>query len=180
MNEWLSTFAVLLPAAPEINLGSRFMHLKMVGVLTIVVVFTSQAVAAGSGGLWSVMVDDDLARGAGRNIARQVAQSGAHNIDETIAKINKNMPSKVDGMTTLTGLRRSERTIIYEFVFNVHHSKLTIEARKDLRKKVIALMCGDSDYVNYMRNGNEFLYKYNSLNGDLLLGQKVSMRYCQS
>jgi hypothetical protein len=32
---------------------------------------------------------------------------------------------------------------------------------------------------NYLRSGKEFLYKYSSLNGDLLLGQKVSMRYCE-
>lgn len=116
----------------------------------------------------------------GRSIAKEVTKSNPQNIDETLIKINKNLPYKLDTMTTLMGLKRLERTIVYEYVFNVHHSKLTIESRKNLRQKVIAFTCADIENVNYMRNGNEFLYKYSSLNGDLLLGQKVSMRYCDS
>jgi hypothetical protein len=139
-------------------------------------VLPSAALAGGLGGLWSSIVENDL----GRSIAKEVAKSTDKNIDETLSKINKNMPSKVDEMTTLIGLKRSERTIIYEYVFNVNHSKLTIEARKGLRQRVIDLTCGDSDSVNYLRSGKDFLYKYSSLNGDLLLGQKVSMRYCDS
>jgi hypothetical protein len=96
-----------------------------------------------------------------------------------LTKINMSMPSKIDGMTTLQGLRRAENTIIYDYVFHVNYAKLTIEARKDLRQKVIEWTCGDSDNLNYLRSGKAFEYKYRSLQGDLLLGQKVSMRYCE-
>ena len=159
-----------------INFGSCPMLLKIFATGAFFGVFSCGAWAGGLGGLWSSIVDNDV----GRSIAKEVAKSTDKNIDETLLKINKNMPSKVDEMTTLVGLKRSERTIIYEYVFNVNHSKLTIEARKGLRQRVIDLTCSDSDNVNYLRTGKEFLYKYSSLNGDLLLGQKVSMRYCES
>lgn len=134
---------------------------------------------AAAQGLWSVTPEGELGSALGSRIAKEVAQSDARNIDEILSKINRNMPSRIDGMTTLMGLRRSERTIIYEYVFNIHLSKLTLEARKDLRQKVIEWTCGDSDNVSYLRSGKEFVHKYRSLQGDLLLGQKVSMRYCQ-
>lgn len=133
---------------------------------------------AAAEGLWSSTQEVEFSSELGSRIAREVARSSAVNIDETITKINRRMPSRVDAMTTLMGLKRSERTIIYEYVFNIHLSKLTLEARKDLRQKVIDGACRDPDHVNYLRSGNEFLYRYSSLNGDLLLGQRVSMRYC--
>jgi hypothetical protein len=149
------------------------MYSKTSVSLTILALFGSHAVAQG---LIGIGRDD---RDVQRSIIKEVTKSSDKNIDATLSKLNKNMPSKVDEMTTLLGLKRSEQTIIYEYVFNVHHSKLTIEARKDLRQKVIELTCADSDNVTYLRSGKEFLYKYSSLNGDLLLGQKVSMRYCE-
>jgi hypothetical protein len=133
---------------------------------------------AAAQGLWSVTPEGELGSALGSRIAKEVAQSDARNIDEILSKINRNMPSRIDGMTTLMGLRRSERTIIYEYVFNIHLSKLTLEARKDLRQKVIDGACKDRDNVNYLRRGNEFLYRYSSLHGDLLLGQRVSLQYC--
>ncbi len=125
--------------------------------------------------LWGGFVDSDVRR----SVTKVVTTSTDKNIDKMLTKINMSMPSKIDQMTTLQGLKRVDNTIIYEYVFNVNYSKLTLENRKDLRQKVIEWTCGDSDNVSYLRSGKEFVHKYRSLQGDLLLGQKVSMRYCQ-
>jgi len=151
------------------------MNLKKLTMYTLLGTLANQALAGGLDGLWGSQVDNDVRRG----ISKEVARSTDKTIDETLSKINKSMPSKIDEMTTLMGLKRADHTIIYEYVFHVNHAKLTIEARKDLRQKVIELTCSDSDTLSYLRSGKEFLYKYTSLNGDLLLGQKVSMRYCE-
>ena len=151
------------------------MFLKKLMMFAFLGVMTSSSWAGGLEGLWGSWVDNDVRR----DISKAVARSNDKTIDETLTKINKTMPSKVDGMTTLRGLKRADRTIVYEYVFNVNHSKLTIEARKDLRQRVIEVTCNDSETLSYLRSGKEFLYKYTSLTGDLLLGQKVSMHYCQ-
>jgi hypothetical protein len=159
----------------HLNFSSLPMFLKKLMMYVLLGTMASQTWAGGLEGLWGALVDNDVRR----DISKEVARSTDKTIDETLSKINKSMPSKVDGMTTLLGLKRADRTIVYEYVFNVNHSKLTLEARKDLRQRVIDVTCNDSETLSYLRSGKEFLYKYTSLTGDLLLGQKVSMRYCQ-
>lgn len=133
---------------------------------------------ASAGGLWTSVFDMAIGHKGGRAITEKLTNATERNIDEVLSSINREMPSKVDELTTLNGVRRHDRTIIYDYVFNIYHSKLTLEARKDLRQKLIDLTCGDVKNVNYMKKGNDFMYKYTSLNGDLLLGQRVSIQYC--
>jgi hypothetical protein len=151
------------------------MFLKIFTAYATLGVLGGHVLAGGVGGFWSAFGDNDVRR----SVTKVVATSNDKNIDKMLTKINMSMPSKIDGMTTLQGLRRAENTIIYDYVFHVNYAKLTIEARKDLRQKVIEWTCGDSDNLNYLRSGKAFEYKYRSLQGDLLLGQKVSMRYCE-
>jgi hypothetical protein len=157
---------------PVLTFCHLLMLLKTFSACSILCVLGGHAVA---GDLWSIFDDNDVRR----SVTRVVATTSDKNIDEALSKINLSMPSKIDGMTTLQGVKRADKTIIYEYVFNVSYSKLTIEARKDLRQKVIEWTCCDRDNVSYLRSGKAFEYKYRSFQGDLLLGQKVSARYCE-
>ncbi len=160
---------------PVLTFCHCLMRLKIISAFSILAALSGHAMAGSAGGLWSIFDDNDVRR----SVTKVVATTSDKNIDKALSKINLSMPSKIDGMTTLLGLKRADNTIIYEYVFNVNYPKLTIEARKDLRQKVIEWTCGDSDNVSYLRSGKAFEYKYRSLQGDLLLGQKVSMRYCE-
>jgi hypothetical protein len=151
------------------------MYPKITVFVALSVFLSSHAIA---GGLWSSVVDTAFGQTGARAISEKLTSSTERNIDEVLSGINKDMPSKVDEMTTLKGLKRTDRTIIYDYVFNIYQSKLTIETRKGLRQKLIDLTCSDGQNVTYMKNGNEFMYRYSSLNGDLLLGQRVSLKYC--
>ncbi len=150
------------------------MYLKV----TVCLLFFVLSSYAKAGGLWASVFDMAIGHKGARAMTEKLTSSTERNIDEVISSINREMPSKVDELTTLNGVKRNDRTIIYEYVFNIYHSKLTVEARKDLRQKLIDLTCGDVKNVSYMKKGNEFMYKYTSLNGDLLLGQRVSIKYC--
>lgn len=152
------------------------MFLKFFAINAALCLTVFPAVAGGLGGFWSSFGDQDVLQ----TVNKEVTQATDKTIDETLSRLNKTMPSKVDEMTTLMSLKRAEHTIIYEYVFNVSHSKLTIDARRSLRQKVIDLACGDSNNLKFLRSGKEFFYKYSSLNGSLLLGQKVSAKYCES
>ena len=154
---------------------SLSMLFKFFAINAVLSLMSFSSFAGEWGGFWPSFGDQDVLHA----VTKEVTQSTDKTIDETLSRLNKTMPTKLDQMTTLMALKRADHTIVYEYVFNVSHSTLTIDARKSLRQKVIDVTCGDSNNLKFLRSGKEFLYKYSSLNGSLLLGQKVTAKYCE-
>lgn len=75
-----------------------FMRSKIFEVFAIWAVLLGNAAAEG---LWSSMIDGEIESDLARLIAQKVAKSNPKTIDQTLSTINKNMPSRVDAMTTL-------------------------------------------------------------------------------